>query len=117
MNFSLLAKWWRRYQFDSDALWKSILRVKYYSLFVGRISPFWSAISKVIPYMRINMKYLVGPGHNILFWFDIWYGELPFYIKYPNLFAKAKSPLTITLAQIWNLGNFKIPLTRGASLY
>jgi hypothetical protein len=51
-----------------------------------------------------------------LFWFDIWYGEVPFYIQYPNLFAKTKSPLTITMAQVWNLGNFKIPLTRGASL-
>jgi zinc-binding in reverse transcriptase len=85
-------------------------------LFVGHISPFWSAISNVVPYMHINMKSLVGTGQNILFWFDIWYGEILFYIQFPNLFAKAKSPLTLTVVQVWNLGNFNVPLTRGASL-
>jgi hypothetical protein len=101
---------------DTISLWKSILRVKYSYLFVGRISPFWSAIYKVVPYMQFNMKSSVGTGNNILFWFDIWYGEVPFYIQFPNLFSKAKSPLALTVAQVWNLGNFKISLTRGASL-
>jgi hypothetical protein len=53
--------------------------------------------------MYINMKSLVGTGNNILFWFDISYGELPFYIQFSNLFAKAKSLLTHTVAQVWNL--------------
>jgi hypothetical protein len=60
INLSFLAKWWWHYQLDSDSLWKSILRVKYSCLFVGHLSPFWSAISKVVPFMRINMKSLVG---------------------------------------------------------
>jgi hypothetical protein len=66
--------------------------------------------------MRINQKRLVGSGNSILFWYDIWFGEVPFYILFPNLFAKAKSLVLITLAQVWNNGNIKIPLTRGASL-
>jgi hypothetical protein len=45
---------------------------------------------------------LVGTGNNILFWIDIWYGEFRFYIQFPNLFAKVKSPLTLTVAHIWN---------------
>jgi zinc-binding in reverse transcriptase len=48
--------------------------------------------------------------------FDIWYGEVSFYIQFSNLFAKTKSPLTLTMAQVWNLGKFKVPLTRGDSL-
>jgi hypothetical protein len=50
------------------------------------------------------------------FWFDVWYGEVPFYILFPNLFAKAKTPGLITMEQVWNKGNVKIPLTREASL-
>jgi hypothetical protein len=66
--------------------------------------------------MRINQKRLVGSGNSILFWYDIWVGEVPFYILFPNLFAEAKSSGLITLAQVWNNGNIKISLTRGASL-
>jgi hypothetical protein len=50
--------------------------------------------------MQINMKLLVSTDTNILFWFDIWYGEVPFYIQFFHLFAKTKSPLTTTVAQI-----------------
>jgi hypothetical protein len=32
------------------------------------------------------------------------------------LFAKAKTPATVTLAQVWNNGNIKVSLHRGASL-
>jgi hypothetical protein len=87
---------------DTISLWKYILRVKYSCLFVGCISLFWSVISKAVPYMRINIKSLVGTGNNILFWIDIWYGEFRFYIQFPNLFVKVKSPLTLTVAHIWN---------------
>jgi hypothetical protein len=100
MNLALLFKWWRRYQLNIISLWKSILKVKYSCLFIGRLSPFWSSISKMVSYMRINMKFLVGSSTNILFCFDIWYGEVLFYIQFPNLFAKAKSPLTLTVAQV-----------------
>jgi hypothetical protein len=46
----------------------------------------------------------------------VWYGEVPFYLLFLNLFAKAKTPRVITVAQVWNKGNIKIPLTREASL-
>jgi hypothetical protein len=46
------------------------------------------------------MKFLVGFGTNILFWFDIWYSKVPFHIQFSNLFAEAKSPLTLTVAQV-----------------
>jgi hypothetical protein len=65
MNLSLLSKWWWRYQLDTVSLWKYVLQVKYYYFFVGHISPFWSSISKVVPYMRINMKSLIDIGTNI----------------------------------------------------
>jgi hypothetical protein len=100
MNLALLSKWWWRYQLDIVSFWKSVLKVKYSCLFIGCLSPFWSSISKMVSYMCINMKFLVGSSTNILFWFDIWYGEVPFYIQFSNLFAKTKSPLSLTMAQI-----------------
>jgi hypothetical protein len=42
--------------------------------------------------MRISLKRLVGSGDSILFWFDVWYEKVPFYILFPNLFIKAKTP-------------------------
>jgi hypothetical protein len=63
--------------------------------------------------MRINQKRLVSSGTSILFWYDVWFGEVPFYILFSNLFAKAKSSRVITVAQVWNNDNIKIPLTRG----
>jgi hypothetical protein len=65
---------------------------------MGHISPFWSLTFKIILYMSINMKYLVGSGVKILFWFDVRYVEVSFYILFLNLFAKAKSPIKIIVA-------------------
>jgi len=40
-------------------------------------------------------------------------GKFFFNILFSNLFAKAKTPRVITVAQVWNRDNIKIPLTRG----
>jgi hypothetical protein len=96
MNRALLLKWWWRFSVDSAHLWKLVV--------------------SLVPVMHINLKRLVGSGKSILFWFDVWFGEVPFYILFSNLFAKAKTPGVITVAQVWNNGNVKIPLTKGASL-
>jgi zinc-binding in reverse transcriptase len=66
--------------------------------------------------MRINKKRLVGSSTSILFWFDVWFREILFYILFSNLFTNAKSPGVITVVKIWNNGNIKIPLTRGSLL-
>jgi hypothetical protein len=51
-----------------------------------------------------------------MFCFDIWFGEIPFYLRFLHLFAKAKYIDKIIVAAVWNNGEFKISLTRGASL-
>jgi hypothetical protein len=50
--------------------------------------------------MCINQKRLVGYGISILFWYDVRFGEVPFYILFPHIYAKAKSSGVITLAQV-----------------
>jgi hypothetical protein len=50
--------------------------------------------------MHINLKRLVGSDKSILFWFDVWFGEIPFYILFSNLFAKAKTPGVIIVAHV-----------------
>jgi hypothetical protein len=116
MNRTLLLKWWWRFTVESTQLWKSVLIAKYKFRLTGALSFFWKLVISLIPIMCISLKCLVGSGKSILFWFDVWYGEFPFYILFPNLFAKAKTPRLITVEQVWNKGNVKIPLIRGASL-
>jgi hypothetical protein len=92
------------------------LIAKYKFSLTGALSFFWKSVISLVPVMCISLKRLVGSGESILFWFDVWYGEVPFYILFPNHFAKAKTPGLITMEQVWNKGNVKIPLTREASL-
>jgi hypothetical protein len=68
------------------------LIAKYNCKLTCTLSFFWKSVVTLVPTMRINLKRLLGSGDSILFWFDVWYGEVPFYILFPNLFANAKTP-------------------------
>jgi hypothetical protein len=116
MNRALLLKWWWRFSVDSVYLWKSILILKYRFKTTGSISFFRKSVLSLIPFTRINQKRLVGSDTSILFWYDVWFGEVLFYILFLNLFAKVKSPGVLTLVQVWNHGDIKIPLMWGARL-
>jgi hypothetical protein len=74
------------------------LIAKYDFKLTGTLSFFWKSVVNLVPTMRISLKRLVGSGDSILFWFDVWYGEIPFYILLSNLFAKDKTPWVITVA-------------------
>jgi len=36
-----------------------------------------------------NLRRVVGNGHNTLFWYDCWVGEMPLRLKFPRLFKLA----------------------------
>jgi hypothetical protein len=39
-------------------------------------------------------------GATVLFWCDVWYGDVPLFIYFPNLFAKAKSSDIVIVAPV-----------------
>jgi hypothetical protein len=80
MNRALLLKWWWRFSINSAQLWKSVLIAKYNFRFTGTLSFFWKSMVSLVPIMRINLKRLVGSGESILFWFNVWFGEVFFFI-------------------------------------
>jgi zinc-binding in reverse transcriptase len=58
---------------------------------------------------------VVGNGHSINFWLDNWCNDYPLSVQFPLVYAKTKSSL-VSLHEVWNNGNFKLNLTRGASI-
>lgn len=40
--------------------------------------------------MRDNTRLELGRGNKISFWHDIWCGELPLKLRFPNIFAIAR---------------------------
>jgi hypothetical protein len=89
MNRALLLKWWWRFSIGTVHLWESVLIAKYNFKLIRTLSFFWKSVVTLVPTMRISLKCLLGSSNSILFWFDVWYREVPFYIVFPNLFAKA----------------------------
>jgi len=37
--------------------------------------------------LRIIVRYKVGDGSKVLFWHDVWCGELPLKVLFPELFT------------------------------
>jgi hypothetical protein len=44
-----------------------LLQVKYNGCFAGNLSFFWKYIDKLMPFMRLDMRKMVGVGKNIIF--------------------------------------------------
>jgi hypothetical protein len=92
---ALLLKWWWRFSIGTVHLWKSVLIAKYNFKLIGSLSSFWKSVVSLVPTIHISLKHLVGSGDSILFWFDVWYGEISFYILFPNLWVT-------TVTRVWN---------------
>lgn len=50
-------------------------------------------------------------GEHTLVWHGGWSGA----VQFPHLYAKSKNEKFLTVAQVRNNGNIKVPLTRGAN--
>jgi hypothetical protein len=87
-----------------SGIWKKILHFKYNIIFTGTISTFWPSIKTIIPFMRINMKHLVGTRVSVefLFCFGSMFemGIFSLEISTSHLFAKAKNAEKVTVAQV-----------------
>jgi hypothetical protein len=97
-NQALLGKWIWRFSQERDALWRSVIEVKY-----GSVRGDWSSLPvtesygvsvwKFIPRGWDNVaKYLrfeVGEESHIHFWHDLWCGNKHLKLYYPALYSIA----------------------------
>nr|XP_043614188.1 uncharacterized protein LOC122586145 [Erigeron canadensis] len=97
---ALLLKWKWRYVSNPLSLWVNVINNIYNPVSFGdwsrpgvTSSGIWYNVLKVasdldeeriIPRSAFSIK--VGNGSSILFWHDIWSGNLPFALKFPHLF-------------------------------
>lgn len=98
-NLALLGKW--RWKVLSDSHWGGvkILRFNYnvptwdlFRLLKGRISFFWSGVSRCLPAFRGCVSVQVKCGAESLFWKDRWFnGLVPMYI-WPDEFCASHLP-------------------------
>jgi hypothetical protein len=115
-NLALLAKWKWRFINDGDAIWAGILRFRYGNLptvvlsgndlSVGRNSSIWwrdiMGMNRGIVdgWFTSNVRCCVGDGNNIGFRKFQWYGNQPFIVLFPNLFAKEAAPQAMISARL-----------------
>jgi hypothetical protein len=99
-NQALLGKWIWRFSQERNALWRSVIEVKYASVRGGWCSlpvtgPYGVSVWKFIRRGWDNVaKYLrfeVGDGSHIRFWHDLWCGDRPLKLCYPALYTIARS--------------------------
>ena len=102
MNECLLMKWWWRFGMEKSALWRKVLNAKY--KIEGRdwiptvelnrkVSKTWRDIMLICVRQPLlfeafieNAKLRIGDGRSIMFWKDIWLGNIPLQSLFPTLF-------------------------------
>jgi hypothetical protein len=97
-NKALMGKWLWRYAMERDALWRKVVDVKYGSMRVvgvlRRLGVLMGlACGKVLggDGMLLQLvRYEIGNGSKVLFWHDVWCGEIPLKILFPELFLIAR---------------------------
>jgi hypothetical protein len=71
-------------------------------------------VVSVSHFLAIGAFRAIGEGTTIYFWHDTWHDNYPLSLYFLLVYAKVKND-KVTLAQVWNLGNIKLHLTRGVS--
>lgn len=83
MNIALLLRWWWKAYNDSTCLWTitvTQLRTRGGSSFIPRIwliggSFFWKQLRSLKTLFNWSVKWHIGNGNSISYWFDIWLEE------------------------------------------
>ena len=95
-NQSLLGKWLWRYGSEMKALWRSVIEVKYGSLWGGWClkmgkGPYgvslWKFIRRGWDAFYHHCFFLLGDGQKVQFWHDCWCGDMALKRAFPELFV------------------------------
>lgn len=102
MNGCLLLKWWWRYAFEDEALWKSVICAKYgvsgdhwfppmHALV--SISAIWTQVlvvsysnPRLHNFFLENVELRIGDGNKVKFWQDIWLETSSLKSQFPRLY-------------------------------
>jgi hypothetical protein len=116
MNTSFLCKWyWKCRYINETGLWQSIINFKYQSNSSStHFTAFWKVVSSVSHFVQLGAKMIVGNGSSVNFWLDTWVNDFPLSLQYPLVYAKTKS-VKASVKNVWNNGNIKLNLCRGAN--
>jgi hypothetical protein len=94
-NQALLGKWILRFSQERGALWRSVIEVKYGSVRGGWSSlpvtgsygvSVWKFIRRGWDTVAKYLHFEVGEGSHICFWHDLWCGNRPLKLCYPDLY-------------------------------
>jgi hypothetical protein len=97
-NRALLGKWLLRFAMEMDALWRKVVDIKYGSMRVGWCFKevggsfgvgVWKCITRGWDAFAAHVRYEVEDGSLILFWHDVWCGDLPLKLLFPELYTIA----------------------------
>jgi len=97
-NRALMGKWLRRFALERDALWRKVVDIKYGSMRGGWCSKevggsfgvgVWKCIRRGWDAFAAHVRYEVGDGSKVLFWHDVWCGEVPLKTLFLDLFLIA----------------------------
>ncbi|KAF5471044.1 hypothetical protein F2P56_011519 [Juglans regia] len=97
-NKALLGKWLWQYHQEGDALWRSIIDIKYGSIWGDWYSNavrgaygvgVWKFIRNGWEDLLSNFIFEVGRGTRIRFWHDIWCGDVALENAFPSLYRIA----------------------------
>jgi hypothetical protein len=100
-NQTLLGKWIWRFSQERDALWRSVIEVKYGSVRGGWSSlpvtgsygvSVWKFIRRGWDTVAKYLRFEVGEGSHIRFWHDLWCGNKPLKLCYSALYSIARFP-------------------------
>jgi hypothetical protein len=89
-----MGKWLWRFALERDALWRKVVAIKYGSMRGGWCSKevegsFGVGVRRGWDAFAVHVRYEVGDGSKVLFWHDVWCGELPLKTLFPELFLIA----------------------------
>jgi len=97
-NRALMGTWLWRFAVGRDALWRKVVAIKYGSMRDGWCTKVvggsfgigvWKCIRRGRDVFVEHVRYEVGDGSKVLFWHDVWCGELPLKTLFSELFLIA----------------------------
>jgi hypothetical protein len=97
-NRALMGKWLWRYALEMDALWRKVVDFKYGSMRGGWCSKevggsfgagVWKCIRRGWDAFPAHVRYEIGNGSKVLFWHDVWCGEILLKTLFSELFLIA----------------------------